>query len=338
MDSLTQISLGAAVGEAVLGKKVGNKAPLWGAIAGTIPDLDVLFTPLFDPVTQLSIHRSLSHSFLFAFVIAPLLGYLAFKIHKRSGATYYDWTKLSFLGIFTHPLLDLFTGYGTQFFYPFSNLKIQFDTIFVIDPLYTLPLTLSLLVLMFMNRTSSVRRMVNYIGLGLSSAYLIFTVINKQHVNSIFKESFDKKEIAVIDYMSSPTPFNNVLWRGLFKTEEGYYEGFYSLFDDNKEIEFNHIPQNDSLLIGIEQNEVISKLKWFSSGFYSVTRKDTALYFNDLRFGSINAWEEKSDDFIFNFRLYQKEGKLTIDKRRPKVKISGTLLNSFYQRIIGIEG
>jgi len=43
MDSLTQIVLGGAIGELVAGRKMGNRAVLWGAIAGTIPDLNVFF-------------------------------------------------------------------------------------------------------------------------------------------------------------------------------------------------------------------------------------------------------------------------------------------------------
>lgn len=65
MDSLTQIVLGAAVGEAVLGKKVGNKAMLYGAIAGTIPDLDVLARNFVDTVTATEWHRGFSHSIFF---------------------------------------------------------------------------------------------------------------------------------------------------------------------------------------------------------------------------------------------------------------------------------
>ena len=64
MDSLTQIVLGAAVGEAVLGRKIGNKAILWGAIAGTIPDLDVLSKLFVDDVTANEWHRGFSHSIL----------------------------------------------------------------------------------------------------------------------------------------------------------------------------------------------------------------------------------------------------------------------------------
>ena len=76
MDSLTQIVLGAAVGEAVLGKKVGNKAMLYGAIAGTIPDLDTIVGKFLDPLTAIEIHRGISHSIVFSIAMAPLLGWL----------------------------------------------------------------------------------------------------------------------------------------------------------------------------------------------------------------------------------------------------------------------
>ena len=74
MDSLTQIVLGAAVGEAVLGKKIGNRAMLWGAIAGTIPDLDVFVRYFTDPITATEMHRGFSHSLVFAVLMAPILG------------------------------------------------------------------------------------------------------------------------------------------------------------------------------------------------------------------------------------------------------------------------
>jgi len=68
MDSLTQIVLGAAMGEAVLGKKIGNRAILWGAVAGTIPDLDVFVRFFTDPITATEMHRGFSHSLLFCII------------------------------------------------------------------------------------------------------------------------------------------------------------------------------------------------------------------------------------------------------------------------------
>lgn len=83
MDSITQIVLGAAVGEVVLGRKIGNKAMLWGAIAGTIPDLDVLSRWLFDDLRANELHRGVTHSILFSLVMAPVLGWWV-KKNRRS--------------------------------------------------------------------------------------------------------------------------------------------------------------------------------------------------------------------------------------------------------------
>ena len=131
MDSLTQIVLGAAVGEAVLGKKVGNKAMLYGAIAGTIPDLDVIARYFVDTVTATEWHRGFSHSILFSVLFAPLFGYLVWKLHRKAEATWRDWSLLFFLGLFTHPILDAFTTWGTQLFWPFTT-RLAFQSIFVI--------------------------------------------------------------------------------------------------------------------------------------------------------------------------------------------------------------
>ena len=113
MDSLTQIVLGASVGEVVLGKKVGNKAMLYGAIAGTIPDLDVLSRYFVDTVTYTEWHRGFSHSILFSLLFAPIFGWLISKIEKNSGVSWQEWSKLMFWGLFTHPILDSFTTWGS---------------------------------------------------------------------------------------------------------------------------------------------------------------------------------------------------------------------------------
>src|SRR5690554_5046755 len=138
MDSFTQIVLGAAVGEATLGKKVGNKAVLYGAIAGTIPDLDVVANSFTDTLTAIEIHRGFTHSFVFAMAFSPLFGWLISKMERRGPATRRDWTRLMFFGLATHALLDAMTTWGTQLFWPI-HFPVAIQNIFVIDPLYTLP-------------------------------------------------------------------------------------------------------------------------------------------------------------------------------------------------------
>ena len=82
MDSITQIVLGAAVGEVAMGKKAGNRAMLWGGIAGTIPDLDILANLFCDDLTALAFHRGISHSFFFAFTAPMLFAYLTERFYK----------------------------------------------------------------------------------------------------------------------------------------------------------------------------------------------------------------------------------------------------------------
>ena len=79
MDSITQATLGAAIGEAVLGKKIGNKAMLWGAIAGTLPDLDVIFLPFYNEIQRISIHRGYSHSIIVSLLLGTLLAWIFYR-------------------------------------------------------------------------------------------------------------------------------------------------------------------------------------------------------------------------------------------------------------------
>ncbi len=83
MDSLTQIALGAAVGEAVMKHKVGRKASLWGAICGTLPDLDVLI-PMGDAVKDFTYHRAESHSLFYMTLVTPLLVWIILKIYPQT--------------------------------------------------------------------------------------------------------------------------------------------------------------------------------------------------------------------------------------------------------------
>ncbi|GJQ62582.1 MAG: membrane protein [Melioribacteraceae bacterium] len=334
MDSLTQIVLGASVGELVAGKKLGNKAVFWGAVAGTIPDLDVMFNPLVSETARLSIHRGFSHSFAFAFLFAPLFGYLLWKIYKKSEANFWDWTSLFFWGIITHFMLDSFTNYGTQIFNPFSDFRVSWNTIFVIDPFYTLPFLGLVVALMFFKKGSTRRLRLNYFALGISSFYLMFTVVNKQYINSVFESAAKSNNIEYSRYMSAPTPFNNFLWRGLFEAEDGYYETYYSWFDDTANLEFTYIPTNRHKLAGLEDTEPVKKLKWFSNGYYSITSDEENLYFNDIRFGTIGGWNNSNANYVFSFKLIRGEN-LSIARSFDGMKLNSKLIHDFLYRIIG---
>ncbi|HEY0030546.1 MAG TPA: metal-dependent hydrolase, partial [Bacteroidia bacterium] len=230
MDSLTHIVLGAAIGEAVLGKKIGRKAMLWGALADTIPDFDVFASPCVTDAQQLMVHRGITHSFFFILLMAPLLGWLFSKWFKKSEVSWKSWTWLFFLGMFTHIILDSFTSYGTGWFEPFSNYRVTFNTIFVADLFYTVPFLICVLVALIAKNGSPKRVKWNKAGLWISSIYLLFTFINKWHVDSKVEDGLAKNNITVSGFITSPTPLNNFLWMSYAPDKTGYWFGYYSVF------------------------------------------------------------------------------------------------------------
>ena len=198
MDSLTQIVLGAAVGEVVAGRRLGNKAILWGAVGGTIPDLDVLFGLFATDLQNLLWHRGVTHSIVFALVMGPVMGWLLNQFYlRKDGHNRRLWTQLFFWAIFTHPLLDAFTNYGTQLFWPFWDVRIAFNTVSVVDPLYTVPLLVTVIWALFLKRERTFRKRLAWIGLGISSAYLLLGVVNKQVVNRVVEQNITELKLKV---------------------------------------------------------------------------------------------------------------------------------------------
>lgn len=335
MDSLTQIVLGAAVGEAVLGKKAGKKAMVWGAIAGTIPDLDVLSNFFLSDFESLLFHRGITHSILFGLIISPILAYLVNKIHPAEKTTFTDWLKLFLWCIITHPLLDIFTNYGTQLFYPFSDYRIAFNTIFVIDPLYTLPLLISCIFCFFSKATPSKRQRFNQLALILSTAYLVFTCFNKWYIENQLLARIRKQEIAYIDFMTTPAPFSNVLWSVIIRQEDKYQVGYYSWFDDSDEFYLSTIPRKQELLKDFLPNEKVEQLIIFSKGFYELEKTSNGLIFNDLRFSTVSGWFNVNDAYIFSFLLKREGDDVRITKIEPGTRFKEDSFKKLLMRITG---
>ncbi|TPN82266.1 metal-dependent hydrolase [Aquimarina algicola] len=332
MDSLTQIVLGAAVGEAVLGKKVGNKAMLWGAIAGTTPDLDTLSNLFVDPITANEWHRGFSHSLLFCVLFSPLFGWLIAKLYKNKEADWKDWTKLMFFGLFTHPILDAFTTWGTQLFWPFSY-KISFKNIFVIDPLYTVPFLICVIIALFYKRTNPKRQKINKTGLYISSGYMVITLLLKWYTYKVFEENVNQQHIQYNEIQTKPTPLNSILWTANIETEDAFLIGYYSIFQKKDMISFARFPKNRHLLDTFNNDPLIARLVNLSQGWYTVEKINNKIYFNDLRFGQLGV-DQNSSQFVFSYELfYDENGNLMAKEREKNMKEAGPLLKKLFARI-----
>ncbi|MGB3775877.1 MAG: metal-dependent hydrolase [Leeuwenhoekiella sp.] len=332
MDSLTQIVLGAAVGEAVLGKKVGNKAMIYGAIAGTIPDLDTIVGKFLDPLTAIEIHRGVSHSILFSIVMAPLLGWLVARIHKRAGATWQNWSLLFFWALITHPLLDAHTTWGTQLFWPF-DLRLAYQNIFVIDPLYTIPFLVFLILAMRLPKTSLKRRKWNRLGLIISSAYMVLSLILKGVAFHKFEQALKDQNIDYLEMDTRPAPFNTLLWAANIDVGNAYLLADYSFFD-SQEISFRRVPKQHELLGDLKNTETVQRLEKIAEGWYAISESDGVLQFNDLRFGVYDLNAEKLT-FAFSYSLLPVENGLQIKENERDPEAMKTVVVSLWSRIWG---
>lgn len=331
MDSLTQIVLGAAVGEAVLGKKIGNKAMLYGAIAGTIPDLDVFVNSFTDTVSALEIHRGVTHSILFSILFAPIFGWLVSRLERYKNVK--NWSWLFFWCLLTHPLLDAFTTWGTQLFWPL-NIRVAFKTIFVIDPLYTVPFIVFLILAMFQKRTSKKRRFYNNMGLILSTSYLAITLLLKWYTYTKFEEALMEQNIVYTQIDTRPSPMNTILWSANVATKDAFLIGSYSLFD-SQPIVFNSYPKNHELIADFTDNVKMQRMISISKEWYLITEKNDELYFNDLRFGLLTM-EPDAQDFVFQYKLVaNNNGDLLFTETQKDRGDAEKLLKQLWERIKG---
>ncbi|MDQ8021429.1 MAG: metal-dependent hydrolase [Moraxellaceae bacterium] len=312
MDSVSQFALGAAVGVATMGRRVAPwKAALVGAVCGTLPDLDVVID-YGDPVSNMTLHRTESHALFYLSLVSPALAWLADRLWRQPGAAqgaspgespgeslFRRWWLAVWLALITHPLLDLMTVYGTQLGLPFTDHPYAVGSMFIIDPLYTLPLLVGLVAVLSLRNARGLRW--NAAGLVLSTLYLGWATLAQQHVRGVAEDSLRAQGLDAGRVLVTPTAFNTVLWRVVAMGDDSYREGFYSLLDGGRSIHFDRFPQHDVLRAALPDNPYLSRVVWFSHGFYAMREDDGRVLVSDLRMG-------QEPTYSFNFVLAQRRG------------------------------
>jgi len=333
MDSLTQFVLGAAVGDVVAGKKLGNKAMLCGAVGGTIPDLDVLLNFIYAEPASLMMHRGFSHSIFFAMLAAPVFGWLLYKTDKS--ASFKLWMSLFFWTIITHPLLDIFTGYGTGLFVPVWDYRIQFDTISIVDPVYTLPLLIAFVWLLVKGKPFEKRYQKSRTALIVSSTYLLITVVIKLTILARIDNELERQAIQSEKIMASPAIFNTFLWSVVVQDGEEFKVGYASILDTKPDITFKSIPSQHHLLPVEGQSEDVDILRKFSKGYFVVEKTEGELVVNDLRFGTTRGWIDTSGAYIFTFVIKDENGVISVERRPTEIRLSKADLGVLMERTMG---
>jgi inner membrane protein len=315
LDSLTHIVIGACIGEMALGKKIGRKAMLWGALAQSIPDIDFIAGLWMDTAHELVAHRGFTHSLLFAGIASFFLAMVAEKWHRPHNISMERWIGFFLFEILTHLFLDAFNNYGVGWFEPFSEKRISFNTIYVADPFFSIAPGICFLVLLFMKKKNPQRKRWAMAGLLIPILYLGYASINKLTIDLSVREMAKKQQISYNRYFTTPAVLNSWLWFIVLEDSTGYHVGYRSLFDRKKHLDLGYFPRNMNLLAPIDDHVEVQLLKKFSQGFYTIEKWNDTLVFNDLRFGQIIGWEKPREHFVFHYFLTHPEDNQLIVQR-----------------------
>ena len=204
------------------------------------------------------------------------------------------WMLAVWLALVTHPLLDAMTVYGTQLALPFSNHPYGVGSVFIIDPLYTLPLLAGVGLALLRDTPRALGW--NTAGLVLSTVYLGWGVAAQQMVKAVADVSLRAGGEQVQQVLVSPTAFNSVLWRVVAVTPNGFLEGFYSLLDDDHRIAFERLPRGEALYAQWQHDPGVQAIARFSKGFYKMSEHGGQVLITDLRMG-------QEPNYVFSFAV-----------------------------------
>ena len=302
MDSVSQAALGAAVGGAVMGRQAGWRAFAIGAGVGTLPDLDS-FISYGGSVADFTYHRGYTHALFVQTLAAPLIAWPLARWRRRHGEPYRRWLLAVWLILITHALLDAVTIYGTQLWLPFSDYPVGLGSLFIIDPLYTLPLLIGVGVAA---GNPWRRGRWNRVGLALSTAYLAWAIVAQQVVEQRAAVAIAREGLPVERMLVTPAPFSKLLWRVVAVGDDAHWEGFYTI-GSGREIGFNRYSNSPELLDGIEGAWAVQRLQHFTKGFYAVSERDDSVVMTDLRMG-------QAGFYAFGFRVGERRDGRTISR------------------------
>ena len=286
MDPVSQGVFGAVFAQTRSQKKNLAKAAVIGALAGMAPDLDIVLRSTNDPLFALEFHRHFTHSLIFlpigALICSIVFFFLFAKRWSLSFAQIYVW---SFLGFATHGLLDACTSYGTQLLWPFSNFRVAWDLISIVDPLVTLPL-IAFAVL------ASRRKARRYVVVAVLWIALYFglSYTQQQRAMEVGYQQASERGLNLLKLEAKPSFGNIRIWKLIYETEDQYHVDavkvgfkeptFWKGETINKLDLDRDLPWLDK---NSQQAKDIERFRWFSSGYIALD-KDSPYRVMDIRY------------------------------------------------------
>ena len=269
MDPLTQGALGAALPQAANASRYVASAGLLGFLAGMAADLDVLIRSSEDPLLFLEYHRQFTHALVFipagGLLCASVLHHL---IGRRRGLAFRHTWLFCTLGYATHALLDACTTYGTVLFWPFSEARVAWNTISIIDPLFTLPL-LAAIVLAARRRRPVYAR----IALCWAVAYMALGLWQRNEAVAMGHALAEQRGHAPLRLEAKPSFGNILVWKIVYETGDRFYVDAVRASLSPRVFRGDSVQKLDIdrdipwLERESQQARDIERFRWFSNGY-----------------------------------------------------------------------
>ena len=288
MDPLSQGVLGSSLSQSFTKNKHLFAICCIGFLSGMSPDLDVFIRSKHDPLLFLEFHRQFTHSLLFIPFGSLLFALLFYGLfHKKIHLTFKQVWFYATLGYATHGLLDACTSYGTQLFWPFSDYRVSWNNISIIDPLFTLPILILIVISVTRKKTIYAQ-----IAFGWAIFYLCLGFIQHYRAQIFIKELMENRQHKGVQISVKPSFGNLILWKTMYQANGTYYIDAVNLglkkeffqgenikaFDKNNYIYFN-------ALSNTQKNDV-DRFIWFSQNFVAVN-PNNEIEIMDIRYSNL---------------------------------------------------
>ena len=336
MDPVSQGVVGAAFAQTAARRAQLATVAWYGALGGMAPDLDVLFQSPTDPLLFLEFHRQFTHSLVFipfgALLVFLVLRAIAARVSLLQGLTTARGYLACLMGYATHGLLDACTSYGTQLLWPFSDARIAWDTMSIVDPLFTLPL------LVFVIAASRSKR--QWLVWCASAWMLGFFVLGWWQHQRAMGAAEQVAQIRGHEPMRmtvKPSFANLVLWKAIYEFEGHYYVdavrvGTQRLWYPGARVPKLSLSKDFPSLQGdSRQAKDVERFRWFSDDYLSVMEDSPRIV--DMRY----SFSPNEVDPMWGIELNltdQNEHVLWWSSRR----VDGNTQRGFFGMVLGLGG
>ena len=285
MDPISQGTVGAAFAQSSASKNNIIRIGFIGFLAGLAPDLDVLIRSSDDPILFLEYHRQFSHSLFFIPFGSLFVALFLFPFFKGSMSMKTVYVA-SFVGYATHGLLDACTSYGTQLFWPFSDERVTWNNISIVDPLFTLPIAV-LLVIAIITR----RKMFSFIAIGWIVFYLSLGFVQYERTLSAAMQLADSRGHNSERLTLKPSFGNLILWKSIYEHDGIYfvdairtvYSSTWCSGESIRKFDYQyHLPNLDR---SSQQAIDIERFRWFSQDYLGYDEKNSLV--TDIRYSML---------------------------------------------------